>query len=247
MKRLLFLILTITVPIHWCYSQEQPQEIIIENGLLAINGNQVASEITVNKLDELLKEKGRVVKHKKKKFKDRHHGTRHVIPKYVEIIYNKSGLVFQGTDESKISELQINFQSKALTEKYVLTVLEKEYDFRKNDIGFNLSKRQHQKAFKEIYLKTFEPWTEHQYSGRLIIENQKISSEISIFDSAETIGNLFEDSFFDKNISDVKFSCIVPASAVVVGFCECFSNGIRLTLFGEDMNVQMVNYSLMQK
>lgn len=247
MEKLLFLILTITASIPWGYGQSQRQEIVIENGVLTINGNQVVSEISVDKLDELLKEEGRVVKHKKKKFKDRHHGTRHVIPKYVEIIYNKSGLVFKGTDESKISELQINFRSKELTEKYIFNVLEKEYKLSKNDPGFNLSKNQHLKAFKEIYLNTFEPWTEHQYSGSLLIENHEVTSNNSIFDLTETSANLFEDAFFDKNIFNEKFSCMIPASAIVMGFCECFSNGRRLILFGQDMNIQIVKYSFGQE
>ena len=101
MKKLLFLVLIITISISGLNGQSQ-QEIAIANGVLTINGFQLISEISVDKLDELLKEAGEVIKHKKKKFKDRQHGTRHVIPEYVEIIYNKSGLVFKGSDKNKI-------------------------------------------------------------------------------------------------------------------------------------------------
>ena len=246
MRNLLFLVLFVTALIPWAYSQSQQQEIVIENQELTINGYKLVSEISVDKLDELLKEEGKVVTHKKKKFKDRHHGTRQVIPKYVEVIYNESGLVFRGSDENKISELQINFRSRRLTEKYVLSVLEKEYELSKNDPGFNLSKSQHLKAFKEIYLKTFEPWTEYQYSGKISIENHEVTSDNSIFDLTETNVNLFEDALIDKNVFNEKFGCMIPASAIVVGFCECFSNDIRLILFGEDMKLQSIKYSFGQ-
>lgn len=246
MRKLLFSVLIIILSTSWAYGQLQ-QEIVIENGALTINGNQITSNITVKTLDKVLKEAGKIISHKRKRFKDKHHGTRHVIPAYVEIIYNNSGLVFKGADENKISELQINFRSKEITEKYVLTVLEKEYELSKNDFGFNLSKSQDQKAFKEIYMKTFEPWTDQQFSGNLFIENQKVTSEDSIFDLKETNGNLYEDAFFDTKTFNQKFGCMTPASAIVVGFCECFSNGLQLILFDEEMKLQLVKFSFGKK
>ncbi len=246
MRKILFLVIIISASIHWVYGQSQ-QEVVIENGVLTVNGYQFVSEVSIDKLDKLLNEAGKVVRHKKKKFKDRHHGTRHVIPKYVEIIYNKSGLVFKGSDENEISELQINFRSKELTEKYVLIVLEKEYEFSKNYHGINLSKTQHRKAYKEIYLNTFEPWTEHQFSGNLLIESQKVTSGDSIFNLNKPNEKLFKDAFFTKNAFNQEFRCIIPASVIVVGFCECFSNKIRMTLFGDDMRLQNIKYSFGQK
>jgi len=246
MRKPLFSVLIIILSTSWSYGQLQ-QKIVIENDVLTINGNQITSNISVETLDKVLKEAGKVIRYKKKRFKDKHHGTRHVIPAYVEIIYNNSGIVFKGADENKISEIQINFRSKEITEKYVLTALEKEYELSKNDFDFNLSKSQHQKAFKEIYMNTFEPWTDQQFSGNLFIENQKVTSDDSIFDLSETNGNLYKDAFFDTKAINQTFGCMTPASVIVVGFCECFSNGLKLILFSEEMKLQIVKFSFEQR
>ncbi len=233
--------MTIIFTTSLSHGQLRP-EIAIENGILTINDYQLDSEISTEKLDELLKEAGKIVRHKRKKFKDRHHGTRHVIPEYVEVIYHKSGLVFKGSDKNKLTQLQINLRSKESTESYILSVLDKEFELNKNNPGFNLSKSQHQKAYMDIYMDTFDPWTDHQFSGKLRIENQIIISDSSIFDLTEENLNLFEDAFFNKNALNQKFNCMTPASAMVVGFCECVTYKLKLILFDEDMKLQTINY-----
>ncbi|PVY40947.1 hypothetical protein C8E01_106289 [Pontibacter virosus] len=228
------------------YGQVKQHEIVVGNGMLTINGYQLISETSVEELDGLLNEKGIVIKHKKHSFKDRHHGTRHVIPKYVEIIYNQSGLVFKGSDKSKISKLQINFRSKDLTEKYVMAALEKEYELKRNDSGFNLTKNQYTQTFKDIYMSTFEPWTERTYSGKLFFLNHEIVADSSLNDLADAALNLYEQAFFDKDLFNEKFSCMIPAAVIAVGFCECSSDGTRLILFDEDLKLQIVRYNFGQ-
>ncbi|WP_188500503.1 DUF7738 domain-containing protein [Pontibacter amylolyticus] len=247
MKRLFFSMLLVFLLTSKGYGQEKQLEIVIGNGILTINGYQLVSEISVDKLDDLLSENGIVVKHKKQNFKDRHHGTRHKIPKYVEIIYNQSGLVFKGSDESKISKLQVNFRSKDLTEKYVTATLEKEYELRKNDPGFSLTKNQHAQTFKDIYMNTFGPWTEQTYSGKLFFLDHKIVADSSMNDLTDATLNLYEKAFFDKILFNEKFSCMIPAAVIVFGFCECSSNGTRLMLFDEGMRLHSIRYNFGQR
>ncbi len=237
MKKLVFSLLIVIWSVQGAQSQPIQHEIVFESDFIKINGHQIKFGISVMELNDILGEKGAVVNHRKKRFKDKHHGTKHVIPAYVEIIYNESGLIFFGKNEDMVSKLQINFCSKELTEKYIQRTLEEEFELKKDDSGFILTKEQ---AFKEIYVDTFRPFTKNQFSGSLFISSNLVETDSPLFKPEEEI-NLYQDAFFDTIIFDKKYSCMVPVMGIVEGFCECSSSGLQFILY-KNMKLHSLKY-----
>jgi len=240
---LIFISITSLCQVVW--SQTSEIRIEIDRNSLTINDRVINAPINVSSINELIGERGKIIFHKEKTFTDDQHGTTHTIGKFVEVIYEKSGLVFSGRDIEKLTHLKIHFLNKKENNLLMNSLLEQEFENKKDQPYFNLSKRKYMRSYSKIDIGNLGPLPNKSYSGALIFNDILINPDTSLINLDKEVyeykikGRLgsYNPFNFNKILFSQNFECFIPSPSLIRGFCGCSARGIQLILTEDNMKL----------